>query len=154
MFWRTSAALGTLLAVSIGCGARTTPGDLSEAGVEGAQDADSIPPCQYQTCTGIATCPYGKVCPVGDGCDTCVCDLTDGGLTRYCSGRGCSCQHPNIVYCSSNCGPVDAGTEGAVACAPGQICGADSTLTGFGCCDADGEACYTAYPAPGTPGCQ
>jgi hypothetical protein len=97
----TLLAFGTVA----GCG-----GIVIESGVDGgappssgddaAGDADdigtgngTIGDCLYMTCAGLSLCGVNKTCPVGDGCNSCICsDQGGGGLTTsICTSNACSC---------------------------------------------------------------
>lgn len=52
-----------------------------------------------------------------------------------------------IVYCSSNCGTVDAGTDGSYPCLANDICGQTGGVSGFICCNP--STCSPGNPGPG-----
>jgi hypothetical protein len=55
-----------------------------------------------------------------------------------------------IVYCSRQCGTVDASTDGAFPCETGDICGQSGGVAGFFCCNqATFAVCSPGFPGPG-----
>ncbi len=99
---------------------------------------------------GLRVCTW--VALVLAGCGGTTATPADGGTDAAITHD--SGPDAPIAYCSFSCGPVEAGTDGAVACSPGEICGEDGTIVGFGCCvENDAGTCYVGYPGPGTVPC-
>jgi hypothetical protein len=52
----------------------------------------AIGDCLYMTCAGLSLCGVNKTCPVGDGCNSCMCSDRGRGLTAStCTSNACSC---------------------------------------------------------------
>lgn len=90
-----------LIAGLLACGSSAVPIDAgvdSGADVGDATDdvADVVTQqgCVVDTCDGSIICPANTACPIGDGCNQCLCKKDDGGYHSLCSGNQCDCANP------------------------------------------------------------
>ena len=88
-----------LALLALGCGKDLAALDGGADGaLEASQTSDSSAEdggCMCTTCDGSAFCPVNHACPVGDGCNVCVCNLLRNGTYNAAySSLPCDCAHP------------------------------------------------------------
>jgi hypothetical protein len=90
----TVAACGGMVIESGVDGGTAPSSDYDVAGDTGdvGSGSGAVGDCLYVTCAGLSLCGVNKTCPVGDGCNSCVCSDQGGGITAStCTSNACSC---------------------------------------------------------------